>query len=68
MALQGGNMEVKYVKVPIYELIRLLNRDEELSRLEANGVDNWVGYGIDDEDELVLWSEEDVLSKFEEVK
>lgn len=68
LALQGGNMGVKYVKVPVYELIRLLNRDEELSRLEAKGVDNWCGYEIDDEDELVLWSEEDVLKNYEEVE
>lgn len=61
-------MSVKYAKVPIYELIRLLNRDEELGRLEANGVDNWCGYGIEDDDEIILWSEEEVLSKFEEVK
>lgn len=34
------------------EYKRLLKRDEELSRLERAGVDNWEGYPIwDDEDD-----------------
>lgn len=61
-------MPVKYVKVPASKLAELLNRDSELSRLEANGVDNWCGYEFEDDFYEDAWTEEDVLSKFEEVK
>jgi hypothetical protein len=33
------------VRVPVAEYRRLKERDEELSALEAYGVDNWDGYG-----------------------
>ena len=68
LALRGGNMGVKYVKVPVSKLAELLNRDRELEHLEANGVDNWCGYEFEDDFYEEYLSEEDVLRMFEEVE
>ena len=47
----------KYVLITAKEYIELLKSEEELSRLEASGVDNWCGYG---EGEFETTFEEDV--------
>lgn len=37
--------EIITVSMPRSKYLALLNADEKLNRLEAGGVDNWVGYG-----------------------
>jgi len=50
------------------ELKRLIDRDNELLRLEYNGVDNWGGYDMDgDEDEDTLTTEEYIVVNFKEL-
>ena len=61
-------MSIKYVKVPASKLAELLNRDRELGRLEANGVDNWCGYEFEDDFYKEYWTDDKVLEVFEEVK
>lgn len=38
-------VEIEYVKVPVYQLARLLKDSDKLSALERGGVDNWEWYG-----------------------
>ena len=37
-------IEIEYVKIPVYQLIKLLKDSDELSALKRGGVDNWQWY------------------------
>lgn len=50
-------MSKKYVKVPINRYIDLENSESELLALEAQGVDNWLGY---EEAEFSEFTEDDI--------
>ena len=37
-------VEIEYVKIPVYQLTNLLKDSDELSALKRGGVDNWQWY------------------------
>lgn len=38
------SIEIEYVKIPVYQLTKLLKDSDELSALKRGGVDNWQWY------------------------
>ena len=57
MALINDSSKEDTVLVPVTEFLRLLKRNDWLSCLERNGVDNWEWYG-DAQEEFEKGNEE----------
>lgn len=51
--MNNQDIPERTIAVPISELARLLKRKEKLDALEAAGVDNWSGYDLQWDEDII---------------
>lgn len=51
--MSNGDTPERTIQIPISELVRLLKREEKLDALEAAGVDNWSGYSLQWDEDII---------------